>query len=128
MQNQTDTPFTALPKPQFGQSCNGCGYCCTAQPCALAEEFLNCTIGPCVALEKQGEKLTCGLVRSPLAYLFKATPPEYEVPLVDDGVNAPGARELSAHLAQALGVGKGCDADDSEESAAWPAITWLQPV
>lgn len=106
----------SLPKPRFGEPCNGCGYCCAVQPCALAEEFLKCVTGPCVALERTG----CGLVRNPLGYLFKAAHPESDVPVLDAAHTSAVASELSAEMACALGIGKGCDSDDDAESAAWP--------
>jgi hypothetical protein len=86
----------------------------------LAQEFLKCTTGPCIALEVQGDRTGCGLVRNPLGYLFKAAHPDAEVPILD----APFANEdggtLSKEIARALGVGMGCDANDDEDSAAWP--------
>lgn len=112
------TPL-AIPKPSFGQPCNGCGYCCTAGPCQLAQEFLHCTTGPCVALEWQADRAVCGLVRNPLGYLFKAAHPEADVPLLEHSSASAHERQLSNQLAMALGIGKGCDADDDEESAAW---------
>ncbi len=111
-----------LPKPKFGQPCNGCGYCCTVQPCQLAREMLNCHTGPCVALEAQGDRHVCGLVRNPLAYLFKAAHPTADVPLLDPPPPGEAAARLSADLASALGLGMGCDSDDGLPSlAAWNA-------
>jgi len=115
------TEYTFLPKPPAGDSCNGCGYCCAMQPCALAEEFLACTVGPCVALEAQGGRTACGLVRNPLGYLFKAAHPEVDVPVLAAPVVTAEALALSQEIARALGVGRGCDSDDDAESAAWPA-------
>ena len=116
------TQLPSLPKPRFGEPCNGCGYCCSVQPCALAEEFLKCTTGPCVALERDGERTGCGLVRNPLGYLFKAAHPEVEVPVLDAPHTSEVAAELSSEMARALGIGKGCDSDDDAESAAWPLL------
>ena len=109
-----------LRKPKFGDSCNGCGYCCTAEPCKLAQEYLQCTTGPCTALERRNGKLICGLVRNPLAYIFQAAHPDTTVPVLDDAPDLPAGKELSASFAAALGIGKGCDSDDDEESAVWP--------
>lgn len=116
-----DEPTGTLPaKPLKGEACNGCGYCCSVSPCALAEEFLNCTAGPCVALEYSEGRSLCGLARNPLGYLFKAAHPAEEVAVLDAAPAIPAGQELSAQIAQALGIGKGCDADDDGESAAWP--------
>ncbi len=111
-----------LPKPKFGQPCNGCGYCCTVQPCQLAREMLNSHRGPCVALEAQDGRHVCGLVRNPLAYLFKAANPTADVPLLDPPPPGEIAGRLSADIASALGLGQGCDSDDDLPSlAAWNA-------
>ncbi len=37
-------------KPEEGAPCNGCGFCCAADPCGLAVEFLDATAGPCPAM------------------------------------------------------------------------------
>lgn len=108
-----------LPKPVFGAPCNGCGYCCSVQPCQLAQEFLNSHTGPCVALEKRDGRAVCGLVRNPLSYIFAAAHPDQEVPVLDEALDCDAGRQLSSDLAAALGVGKGCDADDDSDSEAW---------
>ena len=90
-----------LPKPRKGDTCNGCGMCCTVEPCALARKFLSCTRGPCMALEYEAGRTFCGLVRRPVHYLLnqEAQP------------SVTGA--LQAHLANMLGLGIGCDSDDA---------------
>jgi hypothetical protein len=113
--------FANLPKPPFGQACNGCGYCCSVEPCLLAKEFLHCSDGPCIALEVREGRTVCGLVRNPLGYLFKAAHPDAEVPLLDDPPEVEQGHELSVQFAAALGLGKGCDADDDDESSEWSA-------
>lgn len=112
--------IAGIPKPKSGESCNGCGYCCTAEPCRLARDYLQCTTGPCVALEQSDGRAICGLVRNPLAYMFKAANPGAEVALLDAAPDVAAGKELSEALAIALGIGKGCDADDDARSAVWP--------
>ncbi len=73
-------------KPEEGAPCNGCGFCCAADPCGLAVEF-------------DAGRFWCGLVRNPSSYLD--TP-------------AFGNHMLGAIFAQALGVGRGCDSTMSE--------------
>lgn len=107
------------PKPTFGENCNGCGYCCTVGPCALAQEFLHCETGPCVALEVRESRTICGLVRNPIGYLYKAAHPESTVAVLDDPADIEGGRALSAEIASALGIEQGCDADDDAESESW---------
>lgn len=110
------------PKPKFGQVCNGCGYCCTTEPCMLANEYLGCNSGPCVALEFADGKSGCGLVRNPLGYLWlKAKPCGDKAVLFDAKLIEHGA-ELSAEIASALGIGRGCDSLDDEQSTSWPQI------
>jgi len=87
-------------KPPQGHACNRCGYCCAVQPCRLAEEYLGCTTGPCVALEQEDGRTWCGLVRHPATYLLK----------IDAPAGVTGA--LSSHLASMLGLGMGCDSAD----------------
>lgn len=109
-------------KPRFGEPCNGCGYCCTVQPCQLAEEFLNCKQGPCIALELRDGKTSCGLVRNPLGYLYRAAHPTSDAALLADVPPGEASQQLSADLAAALGIGKGCDSDDDETSRLWPDL------
>lgn len=108
----------ALAKPAYGLACNSCGYCCDVEPCKLAQEFLHCETGPCVALEVHEGKTRCGLVRNPLGYLFKAAHPQADVPLLDTPEGLEG-HQLSVEFATALGLGKGCDAEDDDASLQW---------
>ena len=85
-------------KPEFGSPCNNCGICCCTQPCQLAKELLN-AVGKCVALEFENGKSSCGLVRRPAWYLFGEDRPESET------------GHVSAIFADALGIGRGCDAE-----------------
>lgn len=63
--------------------------------------------------------MQCGLVRNPLGYLFKATNSSAKVQVLDDAPNIQEGHKLSSQIAAALGLGKGCDADDGLDSAAW---------
>lgn len=84
-----------LAKPDFGQKCNNCGYCCTESPCELANEFIKQFKGPCRELETMpdGRKL-CGLVQNPVFYLFNERVASNET-----------TRFLSTTFAGALGIG-----------------------
>lgn len=83
----------------------------------LAEDFLNCSTGPCVALEHREGRFICGLVRNPLAYLYQAAHPDQEVPVHEEATDSVASRDLSATIASALGVGLGCDASDDQDDA-----------
>ncbi|MBA9070481.1 hypothetical protein FHR71_004247 [Methylobacterium sp. RAS18] len=87
------------PKPPLGQACNGCGYSCTAEPCKLALEYISPEIAaPCPALEFEGGRFHCGMVRRPGRYM--ALPNDW------------ADQFLGPLFAQLLGVGRGCDAED----------------
>lgn len=120
MINRPPLSFLPAPKPRNGMPCTNCGFCCTAGPCRLAQEFLNCSEGPCVALEFVDGKSRCGLVRNPLGYLYKAAHPQATDCDLEEMVQSDAGYQLSVQLASALGLGMGCDADDDEVSAAWP--------
>jgi len=113
------TTFATLPKPKFGENCNGCGYCCVTEPCQLAQEFLKCHTGPCLALESRDGRTICGLARNPIGYLFKATHPEADSSCLTESLDHPEAHKLSTDITNALGIGKGCDSEDDEDSEAW---------
>lgn len=84
-------------KPALGQPCNGCGYCCAAEPCGIAREFIGADdVGPCPALEWDGARFGCGMILRPGHYL---------------GAPAWADAEIGATVAEALGAGRGCDAD-----------------
>ena len=83
-------------KPEFGSPCNGCGFCCAAEPCGIAQEFLGAMDGPCPAMQFDEGRFWCGLVRTPGRYL--GTKPEFDA-------------LISRTVVQALGVGRGCDSD-----------------
>lgn len=95
------SPDQAPPKPPFGQTCNGYGDCCAAEPCKLALEDISPElVGPCPALEFEGDRFHCGMVRRPGLYM--SLPNDW-------------ADELLGPLfAQLLGVGRGCDAEGPE--------------
>jgi len=115
--NNSSSP--RLTKPAFGKPCNRCGYCCTAEPCQLANEYLHCLKGPCVALEEREGRYGCGLVRNPLGYLYAAANPNSGISPLDESPLSEEGHQLSVALASALGLGKGCDSADDEESAQW---------
>ena len=50
----------APPKPALGDSCNGCGVCCLAEPCPLGAVLSRRLKGPCVALRWDGGRYVCG--------------------------------------------------------------------
>lgn len=118
----------SLQKPKLGEACNGCGYCCSVEPCRLAQEFLHCMTGPCIAMEVRDGRALCGLVRNPLGYLFKAIHPDSDVPVLDAPPDNEHGYQLSVEFAAALGLGKGCDAEDDDDSATWAAPASMQSM
>lgn len=99
-------------KPRYDEPCNGCGLCCVAIPCALALDYVEgADIGkPCPALEWEGGRSFCGLVRNPAGHS-----PLLALASI---VHGPGA--VSAEIADALGgVGGGCDSGPDDGSHDW---------
>ncbi len=92
-----------LPKPKFGQSCNSCGMCCIVEPCKISKEILGDLPGPCRALESDGDKRVCGLIKRPAWYIFK------------ENVHDDMTDYLSTIYSMALGIEMGCDSDDLDE-------------
>lgn len=86
-------------KPGHGEPCNGCGVCCRATRCPLAQAFFDLPEpGPCPALEEVGGgRSTCGLVVHPMVYAMKQT-------------LLMGAARMSAAAMTLTGAGLGCDA------------------
>jgi hypothetical protein len=86
----------APPKPRAGAACNGCGVCCSAEPCPL---------GMLLSLRVRGR---CRLLR------FDASQSRYRCGLMPQVNSAPAARRRSRGLVQAMvarwiGAGLGCD-------------------
>jgi hypothetical protein len=64
---QADAPA----KPAPGAACNGCGVCCTAEPCPVGRWLSRRRTGACVALRwSDGERrYRCGVVDEPAHHL-----------------------------------------------------------
>lgn len=91
-------PFPAIAKPQKDGPCNGCGWCCHEEICKAGAYFLELDDedgmmppfikGPCPLMDFVGGKVRCGLVL------------------------AEERSGMEPKIKTALGIGKGCDADD----------------
>lgn len=57
-----------LQKPKMGEACNGCGLCCKRTACPISTIFLRSETAPCIALETDGSRYFCGMVRNPSFY------------------------------------------------------------
>lgn len=93
----------APPKPPAGQPCNGCGACCSWQPCPLGRWLSRRRHGACVALEWHGEqgRYRCGALATPHRWL--------------PGLPAAWSRFL---VQRWIAAGQGCDAHFDAEIAA----------
>lgn len=81
-----------IEKPVYGAPCNGCGYCCQKEVCAIGQVAYGPDVqAPCPSLIYENGRHWCRLV---LAEAF---------------LNQQGLCEPV--FATALGVGKGCDAE-----------------
>lgn len=87
---------TAPEYPGYGLPCNGCGFCCAAEPCQVARDFAGFTEGPCPAMQFEESRFVCGMVRNPSRYI--------DTPKAADDF-------IGAMIGEALGVGKGCDSE-----------------
>lgn len=92
-----------LPKPKFGEACNGCGLCCIMEVCVAGKiVFGDAAEGPCPALIRQGDKWRCGII------------------LMEK------AARLEPITANTLGIGCGCSMTDEDttqaESEAFDAL------
>jgi hypothetical protein len=64
---QADAP----PKPAAGADCNGCGVCCTAEPCPLGVVLSGRRHGACRALlwHDAERRYRCGAVAEPRRFV-----------------------------------------------------------
>ena len=87
-------------KPAKGSPCNGCGWCCAEEPCGVALKYIpdHPAEGPCLALEWAEGRFACGMIRRPGFYMR----------LPNDWAD----EAIGSMIGEALGAGRGCDADD----------------
>lgn len=88
----TDSSVIELPylaKPLKGQPCNGCGFCCAQEVCAIGKEVHGNIPGPCPSIVYKDGRTYCGVIRW-------------------------AGPQLGEALANLLGIGKGCCSDDLE--------------
>ncbi len=90
------------PKPREGERCNGCGICCAVEVCTIGKAAFPGAPAPCPALKlaPDGSRTYCLIVQ----------------------VEAESGRPTI--LADALGVGKGCDSD----AAAGTTLIYERPA
>jgi hypothetical protein len=90
-----------LPKPLYGEPCNGCGRCCLALQCPVSLEVFGDVSeeGFCPALEPVGGgRLACGLMSRPLDYL--------------PDVKTEHGPEWARFFRLYIGAGTWCDSED----------------
>lgn len=82
-------------KPKFGSACNGCGFCCASEICAIGVMAFPGAQAPCPALKirPDGKSTYCEIVET-------------------ERIN-----KMEPLIETALGIGKGCDSSDDESSA-----------
>jgi len=74
-QSQTITIHAQAPhKPALGETCNGCGVCCAAEPCPVSLALLWPHQAPCRALiwSDQTQRYLCGMVCEPARFFMVA--------------------------------------------------------
>ena len=89
MPDITRREFDTLPdKPAKGSPCNGCGLCCSVEVCGIGKVAFPGARAPCPAVAFDDGRFICKLVAVE---------------------KMAGMEPL---IARALGIGRGCDADD----------------
>lgn len=108
-----------LSKPGIGAHCNGCGVCCCAQVCIAGSYVLRLVKvwgehapGPCPALERDGDKLVCGVMKRPNDWLTVLR----------------GPTALRQAFGLLIGVGVGCDELSEKEQASEQACDDLDAL
>lgn len=91
-------PFSTPVKAKKDTPCNGCGWCCHTEICAIGEHFFPSAQAPCPAIIYSDGRVHCGIVLAEAEVLATRTIP-------------------GDSFADMLGIGKGCCADDPEEAA-----------
>jgi hypothetical protein len=88
-------------KPAPGQPCNGCGVCCSAEPCPVGVLVSGRRSGACSALawDEQAARYTCGVL--------------------DKASDWPGAlgRVAGRWARRTIAAGQGCDCSLEVETA-----------
>lgn len=87
MASESGNGERAPEKPEKGQPCNGCGFCCAAELCYAAELALGDVPPPCPLMSFRDGRFWCHLVETE---------------------RAAGMEPL---ISKALGIGTGCCAD-----------------
>lgn len=80
-----------LRKPAFGSPCNGCGVCCLARPCPVANSFIGAHEGACPALEYEQGRYWCGMLRNAHRYMPGMAEKPFVSPVIADMLMAIGA-------------------------------------
>lgn len=83
-------------KPAEGATCNGCGVCCSAEPCPLGQWLSRSRTGACAALDWDdgAVRYHCGVLATPSRWL--------------PWLPAAAARALARRW---IAAGAGCDSD-----------------
>jgi hypothetical protein len=116
-QGASRVPEDGPKKPEFGKSCNGCGVCCVAEPCAIAQLLIPGvgSKGPCPALEWRDGRSWCGMTIRPAYYSSKVR----QGPCNE----AEAARMIREDLG---GVGGSCDSSPRDGPDAFVGLTAAQ--
>lgn len=86
-------PFPTPAKPRRDEPCNGCGWCCHLEVCAIGKSIFPEAVAPCPAIIYEGGMVRCGFVLG-------------ELPMIEkDAKTEPLVQTM-------LGIGQGCCADD----------------
>ena len=105
-------------KPLLGNTCNGCGVCCAAEPCPVARVFLWQWRGACRALvwSEAQQQYRCGMLLQPATYLrfLTASPQTWFARLF--------LRIFTRLVARWIAAGTACDSAAEVEIQASPNV------
>jgi hypothetical protein len=99
-------PIQTLAKPRHGRPCNGCGYCCISEVCALGLELGDRSV--CRALVRKVDgSYSCGLVMDPYRFMPAEQAETWRrIDTISAGAGEQAAKDFHAQM---LGAGRGCD-------------------
>jgi hypothetical protein len=111
-------------KPPEGAPCNGCGVCCTVQPCPLGMVLSGRRTGACAALrwDDAAALYRCGALTEPRAVVTQT--------LGQRGVwlARPIAAVLQRLAHRWIAAGRGCDSDWQPQPSTTMSDTFPPPM
>jgi hypothetical protein len=122
---QTIYLYPAAPrKPAEGAPCNGCGVCCTVQPCPLGMVLSGRRTGACAALRWDGTAALyrCGALIEPRAVVVQVLGQRWV------WLAGPITAVLQRLARRWIAAGRGCDSDWQPQPSTTMRDTFPPPM